>query len=154
MNDHPPASPGVAVQVVLRSGILTLTVEQAEMDLGELCGYAWYALHASTSARGVTTHFSDDTVYAYKNLTLPEHRGLRIQRWIKSHCLSYYQDKGKRGIIVAIESQNFASRRSTVGSGGTLVGFWPFAMGDSWYWGVGSPGCKSVGYRLTDARDL
>lgn len=119
---------------------------------GELCGYAWYALKASTSSRGVTTHFAPDTAYAYKNLTLDAFRGRGIQKWIKWYCLDHYLARGKRGIIVAIESQNFASRRSTKGSGARVVGFWPFAMGKGWYWGAGTPGCRAVGYRLTDAR--
>lgn len=40
MNDHHPPTQPTTVQVALRSGTLTLTVEHAELGLGDLCGYA------------------------------------------------------------------------------------------------------------------
>src|SRR5690606_16611783 len=119
---------------------------------GKLCGYAWYALEPSTSARGVTTWFSADYVYAYKNMTLETYKGKGVQKWIKAFTFDFYKQMNKKGLLVAIESQNFSSRRSTAGSGGHIVGYWPFAMGSTWYYGLGTSGCKRVGYRLTDAR--
>lgn len=120
---------------------------------GELCGYAWYAKTPSTSSRRLTTNFSDSYVYAYKNLTLPKRRGLGLQKWIKGYTFDYYAKQGKKGIIVAIDSQNFASRRSTEGVGASIAGYWPYAIRGKWYWGCGTKGCRELGYSLLPATD-
>lgn len=118
---------------------------------GQLCGYAWYAKAASTSARRLTTSFSEHYVYAYKNMTVPEHRGLGLQKWIKGYTFDYYARQGKKGIIVAIDSQNFPSRHSTEGVGARIVGYWPYMLKGDFYWGKGSKGCQSIGYSLLPA---
>jgi len=117
----------------------------------ELAGYAWYAMKESTSSRRLTTHFSPCYVYAYKNLTLAAYKGRGIQKWIKTFTFNFYKEMDKKGIIVAIESQNFSSRRSTAGTGAKIIGFWPYALKNGRYFGFGTSGCKRIGYGLESA---
>jgi hypothetical protein len=117
----------------------------------ELAGYAWYALKDSTSSRNLTTSFSPHYVYAYKNLTLEEYKGRGIQKWIKTFTFNFYRKMDKTGIVVAIESQNFSSRRSTAGTGAKIIGFWPYVLKNGRYLGFGTLGCKRIGYRLKSA---
>lgn len=115
---------------------------------GELCGYAWYATRPSTSANGVTAAFSTAYAYAYKNLTLPNYRGRAIQKYIKQYTVAYYQRQGKKGLIVGIESQNFASRASTAGAGARIVGYYAWIQRDNKLLCFGSPGSRLHEFRL------
>lgn len=122
----------------------------AFMD-GELCSYAWYAENPSTSSNRLTTYFSSDYAYAYKNLTLPAYRGRHIQRWVKNYALSLYQSLGKEGILIAIDSQNFSSRRTTASVGAEVIGYYVYFLGKKTYKGFNVKGCQKVGYSLQKA---
>lgn len=121
---------------------------------GEFCGYSWYSEKDSPSSVGLTTSFLGDYVYTYKNFTLPQFRGLGMQVAIKEFALNFYKSKGKKGIVLAVESQNFASRRSTVDAGGRVVGYWMYLLKNKFYWGWGTKGCDVVGYRYFPAWQL
>ncbi len=115
---------------------------------GELCGYAWYATRPSKSAEESTAAFNPEYAYAYKNLTLPIHRGRNLQKLIKEFTFDYYRRRGKKGIIVAIDSLNFSSRASTAGAGAHAIGYWLYAKRKNWFGGFGSPGTRRFGFRL------
>lgn len=121
---------------------------------GELCSYAWYAENPSTSSNRLTTYFDKDYAYAYKNLTIPQYRGQHIQRWVKNHALALYQKQGKKGILVAIDSNNFSSRRTTASVGADVIGYFAYFLGRKRYVGFNLKGCRQVGYRLEKAKGL
>lgn len=125
----------------------------AFMD-GELCSYAWYAENPSTSSNRLTTYFDKDYAYAYKNLTIPKYRGQHIQRWVKNYALALYQKQGKKGVLVAIDSNNFSSRRTTASVGAKVIGYFAYFLGKKRYAGFNLKGCRKVGYRLEKARGL
>lgn len=114
----------------------------------ELLGYAWYAGQPASFSNGLTAHFDTDYAYGYKNLTLPSARGQGIQQWLKFYILDYYRKLEKKGIIAAIDSHNFNSRRSTSSTGAKAIGFWLYVQHRDKYFGMGSKGCKKVGYQL------
>lgn len=114
----------------------------------ELIGYAWFAINPVAYSNGLTAHFGSDYVHAYKNWTSPSARGSGLQKAIKAKALQHYRQSGKQGIVVAIDSHNFSSRRSTEGSGGKRKGLWLILRRGRHHIGKGSPGCATVGYRL------
>lgn len=118
---------------------------------GKLCSYAWYAERPSTAPNRLTTYFGSDYAYTYKNLTIPEYRGRHIQRWVKNYALTLYQRRGKKGVLVAIDSNNFSSRRTTVSAGAELIGYFAYFLGKKRYVGFNVKGCKTVGYSFRKA---
>lgn len=121
---------------------------------GQLCSYAWYAQHPSTSTNRLTTSFGSDYAYAYKNLTLPAYRGRGIQRWVKNYALSLYQDQGKKGVLVAIDSNNFSSRRTTAAVGARVTAGYAYFLGRKCYLGFNLWGSGKLRYRLERAEDF
>jgi len=120
----------------------------------QLCSYAWYAHNASTSSNRLVTRFSSDYAYTYKNLTLPAYRGRGIQRWVKNYALSLYQAEGKKGVIVAIDSNNFSSRRTTAAVGAKVTAYFAYFLGQKRYVGFNVWGSKKLGYRLEKAENF
>lgn len=120
----------------------------------QLCSYAWYAYNPSTSSNRLVTYFGSDYAYAYKNLTLPAYRGRGIQRWVKNYALSLYQSEGKKGVIVAIDSNNFSSRRTTASVGARIKAYYVYFLGKKCYLGFNVWGSKKLGYRLEKANNF
>jgi hypothetical protein len=114
----------------------------------ELCAYAWYATRPSYSAENSIALFDSNYAYAYKNLTLPEQRGRSLQKLIKEFTFEHYLKLGKKGVIVAIDSINFASRASTEGSGAKKIGFCAYIKYKSLLINFCSSGAKRVGFKL------
>lgn len=121
---------------------------------GQLCSYAWYAHNPSTSSNRLLTSFSSDYAYAYKNLTLPAYRGRGIQRWVKNYALALYQAEGKKGVIVAIDSNNFSSRRTTAAVGAKVKAYYAYFLGKKRYVGFNVWGSRKLDYRLEKAENF
>lgn len=121
---------------------------------GQLCSYAWYAHNASTSSNRLVTSFGSDYAYAYKNLTLPAYRGRGIQRWVKNYALSLYQEQDKKGVIVAIDSNNFSSRRTTAAVGAKVMAWYAYFLGEKHYLGFNIWGSRKLEYRLAKAENF
>lgn len=116
---------------------------------GVLCAYAWYAHQPCTFASGLTASFDPRYAYAYKSLTLPNQRRQNLQRWLKFYIFEYYRSRNKAGLLVAIDSQNFASRRSTLSVGATRAGLWAYTLNGEHYRGWGTRRCKATGFKLS-----
>ena len=60
----------------------------------------------------MTLHFSPEYVYMYKGFTHPNYRGQRLHAIGMNLALQEYLDRGYRGLVSYIESNNFSSLKS------------------------------------------
>ncbi|MDQ2075200.1 hypothetical protein [Marinimicrobium sp. ABcell2] len=118
----------------------------------ELCSYAWFAEQPSVCSFGLVTTFSKNYAYTYDNFTFPKHRGKGLQPWIKNYALDFYKKQGREGIITAIYSNNFSSRRATASAGARVAGYFIYFIGKKFYFRKKFK-CEGLGYNLEPIGD-
>ena len=114
----------------------------------KLCAYGWYASSPAVFSDDEQACFSDEYVYGYKEFTLNNFRGRGFQKAIKFYALRHFLKDNKSGVILAIESHNFSSRRCTERLGSVIIGFRVVFKAKGKSFGLHSPGCKTVGFKV------
>lgn len=115
----------------------------------KMVAYGWYASLPTFSPEGdKRTYFCDQYIYGYKEFTLEKFRGQGIQKKIKRYALHRVRQQGKKGVVLAIESQNFPSKKCTAALHGRVIGYRFVVRIFGRYYGLDTPGCKKVSYTV------
>jgi len=137
-----------------------LTPEFAEeaMDKGDECfalfdgdrlaSFGWYSNQPTHIADGLVLHYDPSWVYMYKGFTHPDYRGKRLHGIGMSLALKSYTERGSRGLISYVKSNNFQSLRSIERMGYRVFGeiYMARVLGRAVTWA--SPTCRPYGFRL------
>lgn len=78
----------------------------------DLVGYMWIAVKPYQHSHGLIARFNPDYGCAYNTWVDPAHRGKGLRGAMIAHALESLHDDGKRGIISAIDWNNFPSKLS------------------------------------------
>lgn len=117
-------------------------------DGDTLASFGWYSTQPTPIAQDLVLHFDPAWVYMYKGYTLASHRGRRLHGIGMSMALAAYTDRGARGLISYVKSNNFQSLRSIHRTGYRVFGevFVLRALGRVLTWAT--PGCQPYAFRL------
>lgn len=120
----------------------------ALFDRGEVASFGWYSTRPTPIEDDLIMHFDPAWVYAYKGYTLPAYRGKRLHSAGKRMALAAFTQRGARGLVSYVESNNFRSLRSTRRVGYRVFGdlYVVRALGRVHAWST--PGCRPYGFRL------
>jgi hypothetical protein len=116
-----------------------------------LVSYGWYASRPTPISESLSFHFDPAYVYMYKGFTRPEHRGHRLHAVGMAQALVGETERGSKGILSYVESNNFASLRSCFRMGYEPVGTILILTVNGRTHSFATPGCRR--YRL-DVRSL
>ncbi|HYV20131.1 MAG TPA: GNAT family acetyltransferase [Verrucomicrobiae bacterium] len=117
-----------------------------------LAAYGWYSRGPTPiDPPGLVFHPGDRSVYMYKGFTHLDHRGRRLHAIGMTMALQHYLNRGFKGLVSYVESNNFSSlnsvRRMGYGIFGTISVLRPFGVTVT----HASPGCRARGVRLSRA---
>ena len=120
----------------------------AIFDGDRLASYGWYSNQPTLISDGLVLHFDPSWVYMYKGFTHPDYRGKRLHGIGMSLALRAYTERGSRGLISYVKSNNFQSLRSIERMGYRIFGdiYLARVMGRPVTWST--PGCRPYGFRL------
>jgi hypothetical protein len=120
----------------------------AIFDGSRLASFGWYSNQPTHITDDLVLHFDPAWVYMYKGFTHPDYRGKRLHGIGMSLALRSYTERGSRGLISYVNSNNFQSLRSIERMGYRIFGdiYLARLLGRSITWA--SPGCKPYGFRL------
>jgi hypothetical protein len=115
---------------------------------GEVASFGWYSTRPTPIASDLLLHFDPVWVYMYKGYTLPAYRGKRLHGIGMSMALEAYTERGSRGLISYVKSNNFQSLRSIHRMGYRVFGdvYVLRTFGRVLTWST--PGCQPYGFRL------
>jgi hypothetical protein len=83
------------------------------LDGDILAGYGWYSNQpTSIHPEDLTLHFSSEYIYMYKGFTHINYRGQRLHSIGMSWALKSYLERGFKGIVSYVETNNFSSLKS------------------------------------------
>jgi hypothetical protein len=117
-------------------------------DGDRMASFGWYSNKPTHISDGMVLHFHPAWVYMYKGFTHPDHRGKRLHGIGMSLALHSYTERGSRGLISYVKSNNFQSLRSIERMGYRIFGdiYLARVMGRAVTWST--PGCRPYGFRL------
>jgi hypothetical protein len=120
----------------------------AMFDGDRLASFGWYSNQPTLVADGLMLHFDPSWVYMYKGYTHPDYRGKRLHGIGMSLALRAYTERGSRGLISYVKSNNFQSLRSIERMGYRIFGdiYMARVLGKPVTWST--PGCKPYGFFL------
>jgi hypothetical protein len=120
----------------------------ALFDGDALVSFGWYSTQPTAIADDLRLHFDPAWVYMYKGYTVPAYRGQRLHGIGMSMALAACTERGARGLISYVRSNNFQSLRSIHRMGYRIFGdvFALRARGRVLTWAT--PGCQPYGFRL------
>ncbi len=84
----------------------------ALFDGDRLASFGWYSNQPTRISDGLVLRFDPAWVYMYKGFTHPDYRGKRLHGIGMSLALRACVDRGSRGLISYVKSNNFQSLRS------------------------------------------
>ena len=117
-------------------------------DGDRLAGFSWFSWQPMLIIDGLLVHLDPPWVCSYKGFTHPDYRGQRVFGIALSVALASYTQRGWRGVVGFVRSNNFSSRRSVGRAGwrpfGRLYLVRVFGRWLTW----STPGCKAYGVRL------
>lgn len=113
-----------------------------------LVSFGWYSNQPTPISDDLVLHFDPSWVYMYKGYTLPAYRGKRLHGVGMSLALKEYTERGSRGLISYVKSNNFQSLRSITRMGYKIFGdvYAVRAFGRAHTYAT--PGCQAYGFRL------
>lgn len=116
-----------------------------------LASFGWYSNQPTLISDGLSLHFDPSWVYMYKGFTLPDYRGKRLHGIGMSLAARAYTERGSRGLISYVKSNNFQSLRSIERMGYRIFGdvYLARVLGRPVTWST--PSCKPYGFRLEPA---
>lgn len=79
---------------------------------GVLASYSWYSNTPQPLDGRLALHYSGAYIYGYKAFTRPEFRGKRLFVFSVMAVLKDYTERGYKGAIAMVETQNFNVRRA------------------------------------------
>jgi hypothetical protein len=117
-----------------------------------LASYGWYSRGPTRiDPPGLVLHPGDGYVYMYKGFTHLDHRGRRLHAIGMTMALRDYLNRGFKGLVSYVESNNFSSlnsiRRMGYGIFGTIFVLQVFGVSLT----HASAGCRARGVRLARA---
>lgn len=114
----------------------------------KLVSMGWYSNQPTDISDDLVLHFDPAWVYMYKGYTLVSHRGKRLHGIGMSLALRAYTERGSRGLISYVKSNNFSSLRSIARMGYRLFGdvYAVQAFGRVMTWAT--RGCAPYQFRL------
>ncbi len=116
----------------------------------QLVAYTWRAFGDAPGPSQFRLKIKPPLRYGYKGLTLPEHRGLRLQTPISLDSDQTCIDRGYTIGASYIEVDNHASIRSDRRRGGVVVGWMAWMSKGPIRWCYCSPGTRKFGVQLYD----
>lgn len=120
----------------------------ALFDGATLASFGWYSTQPTPIADDLLLHFDPAWVYMYKGYTLPAYRGKRLHGVGMSMALASYSERGGRGLISYVRSNNFQSLRSIHRMGyrvfGEVLVLRAFGRALTW----STPGCQPFAFRV------
>jgi hypothetical protein len=82
------------------------------LDGQVLASYGWYSRQPTETSDDLTLSFNSQYVYMYKGFTHPQYRGQRLHAIGMNLALREYLNRGTKGLISYVESNNFSSLKS------------------------------------------
>lgn len=82
-------------------------------DGDQPAAYGWYAHSPTLMSEGLMVRFDPAWVYMYKGLTLDAYRGRRLHAIGMTRALAAYRERGFKGLVSYIESDNLNSLKSS-----------------------------------------
>ncbi len=116
----------------------------------ELVAYVWRAFGDAPGSSQFRLRVTPPLRYGYKALTLPAHRGLRLQSSISLASDQTCIDRGYTTGASYIETDNYASIRSDRRRGAKVVGWIAWLSKGQFRWCYASPGARRFGLTLYD----
>ena len=113
-----------------------------------LASFGWYSQQPTLYRPGLTLHFDPSAVYMYHGFTFPQYRGLRLHAVGMSRALKEYTDRGCKGLVSVVQSNNLASLRSCYRMGYKDFGNLRVIGLFDHLWTFRSRGCKSFQFFL------
>ena len=110
--------------------------------------FGWYSRQATAVNEELTLHFDPAYVYMYFGYTHPDYRGKRLHAFGMTHALRSYTERGGKGLVSFVESDNFASLRSCERMGYKEAGRIRSTKIGGKYRIRASKGCDAFGFRL------
>ncbi|NOG43914.1 MAG: GNAT family acetyltransferase [Calditrichaeota bacterium] len=84
----------------------------AVLDGDVLASYGWYSAKPTEINEELSLHFDDSWIYMFKGYTSLDYRGQRLHAIGMARSLKAFAEKGFKGIISYVETNNYASLRS------------------------------------------
>jgi RimJ/RimL family protein N-acetyltransferase len=120
----------------------------ALFDGEALAAFGWYSAQPTPISDDLVLHFDPTWIYMYKGYTLPAYRGKRLHGVGMSMALADYAQRGARGLIAYVNSNNFQSLRSIRRMGyrvfGEVLVLRAFGRVLTW----STPGCRPYAFRV------
>ena len=113
-----------------------------------VAAFGWYSRLATAVNEELTLYFDLAYVYMYFGYTHPDYRGKRLHAFGMAHALRAYTERGCKGLVSFVQSDNFASLRSCERMGYQEAGRIHSAKIGGKYWIRASKGCDAFGFRL------
>ena len=117
-----------------------------------VAAFGWYSRQATAVNDELTLHFDPAYVYMYFGYTHPDYRGKRLHAFGMTHALRAYTERGRKGLVSFVESDNFASLRSCERMGYKEAGRIRSARIGGKYWIRAGKGCDAFGFRLVPSK--
>lgn len=84
----------------------------AILDGDKLASYGWYSDQPTFITSQLVLHFDPSWIYMFKGYTNPAYRGQRLHAVGMARALQAFSERGYKGIISYVETNNYASLRS------------------------------------------
>ncbi len=128
----------------------------AILDGNVLASYGWYSSRptgvsfdsSEDGNEGLLLHFSSEYIYMFKGYTHPDYRGQRLHAIGMTRALESYLDRGHKGLVSFVESDNYASLKSCYRMGYKDFGKIYFVKLFGKYLIYCSGGCDEYRFRL------
>ncbi len=118
-----------------------------------LASYGWYSDKPTHISADLELHFNPEWIYMYKGYTLPAFRGKRLHAIGMARSLQAFTEKGYKGIISYVETNNYPSLRSCDRMGYKNFGKVRIFKGLSDYHIRTEPACESFGFTVKEISD-
>lgn len=138
----------------LAADFLDEALSKGDACLGILAGdtlaaYGWYACTPTRiDPPDLVLHHGERYVYMYKGFTHPGHRGRRLHAIGMTMALRHYLDRGFKGLVSYVESNNFKSLNSVSRMGYRIFGTLYVARILGIYLTHASAGCREHRFRI------
>src|SRR5438128_238093 len=118
------------------------------LDGSVLASYGWYSSKPGVISDGLELHFDSHYIYMYMGFTHPHYRGQRLHAVGMTMALREYLNRGYKGLVSYVESNNFNSLKSV-----SRMGYHDFGkvyvvriLGK--YLAYSTRGCRAYGFRV------
>ncbi len=120
----------------------------AIFDGARIASFGWYSQKPTLYRPRLTLHFDPSYVYMYHGYTFPEYRGKRLHAVGMSRALKAYSDRGCKGLVSVVESNNLESLRSCYRMGYKVFGNLRVLGLFDKLWTFQGRGCKAYNFSL------